>query len=69
MVRDQCFHSLHDVMSLHGVRHNALNTTLSQLDEMTNQLLSVGDADARQLAGILWRLQCSLAQLSTAVPE
>lgn len=69
LVRDQCFHSLHEVMSLHGVRHNALNTTLGELEQMIKQLLSVGDPDASQLAGILWRLQCSLAQLSAAVPE
>ncbi len=69
MVRDQCFHSLHDVMSLHGVRHSSLTQSLDELNAMIPQLLRSDDNEARELAGIIWRLYCSMAQLRQAVPE
>jgi hypothetical protein len=56
-------------MSARGVRHRSLDQTLTKLDEMIRQLVADGDTEANTLAGILWRLRCSLAQLKQAVPE
>ncbi len=68
-IRDNSFQSLQQVMSLHGVRHNALETTLDQLNDTLQALQKQDNEEARELAGILWRLQCSLAQLQQGVAE
>lgn len=69
VIRDQCFSSLHHIISLQGVRHSSLLATLSELEDMIRGLPLNGDREARELAGILWRLHCSLAQLQQAIPD
>lgn len=68
-MRDASLQDLQRIMSARGVRHESLNRTLNALDSMTNRLTAKEDAEANTLAGILWRLRCSLAQLQQAVPE
>jgi hypothetical protein len=42
---------------------------LTQLEETITALLALESNEASELAGIIWRLRCSLAQLKQAVPE
>lgn len=59
---------LQRIMSARGVRHTSLEDALQTLDTMISQLPAAQDEQANTLAGILWRLRCSLAQLQQAVP-
>lgn len=68
-MRDRSLQDLQRIMSLRGVRHTSLHTTLDQLEEMITQLQHQPDSESHTLAGILWRLRCSLDQLRSAVPE
>ncbi len=56
------------MISARGVRHTSLDHALEKLDEMVRQLVKDGGVEANTLAGSLWRLRCSLAQLKQAVP-
>ena len=68
-VRDSSLQDLQRIMSLRGVRHASLQATLDELEAMIAQLQQQPDSETSTLAGILWRLRCSLAQLSQAVPD
>ncbi|MGK3114913.1 FUSC family protein [Candidatus Pantoea formicae] len=68
-VRDSSLQDLQRIMSLRGVRHASLQATLDELEAMIAQLQQQPDSETNTLAGILWRLRCSLAQLSQAVPD
>ncbi|MGK3127388.1 FUSC family protein [Candidatus Pantoea formicae] len=68
-VRDSSLQDLQRIMSLRGVRHASLQATLDELEGMIAQLQQQPDSETNTLAGILWRLRCSLAQLSQAVPD
>ena len=68
-VRDSSLQDLQRIMSLRGVRHASLQATLDELEAMIAQLQQPADSETNTLAGILWRLRCSLAQLSQAVPD
>ncbi|WP_313383900.1 FUSC family protein [Pantoea sp.] len=68
-MREASLQDLQRIMSARGVRHSSLDQTLTTLEEMIRQLVAEGDVEASTLAGILWRLRCSLAQLQQAVPE
>ncbi|AIR86466.1 FUSC family protein [Pantoea rwandensis] len=68
-MRDSSLQDLQRIMSLRGVRHTSLQATLDELEGMIAQLEQQPDSEANTLAGILWRLRCSLAQLSQAVPD
>ncbi|MFB4355366.1 FUSC family protein [Pantoea sp. BS_4] len=67
--RSEALHNLQNIMSLHGVQHRHLDTALDALQGLTEEALSVNSADAGTLAGLLWRLRCSLAQLKQAIPD
>lgn len=68
-VRDSSLQDLQRIMSLRGVRHASLQATLDELEAMIAQLQQQPDSETSTLAGILWRLRCSLSQLSQAVPD
>ncbi|ORM62096.1 fusaric acid resistance protein [Pantoea rodasii] len=68
-MRDSSLQDLQRIMSLRGVRHTSLQATLDELEAIIAQLQQQPDGEANTLAGILWRLRCSLAQLSQAVPD
>ncbi|WP_310607298.1 FUSC family protein, partial [Buttiauxella brennerae] len=67
-VRDVCIHTLRDVMSERGVQQRSLATTLEELQRMSETLAHHHNPAARELAGIIWRLYCSLSQLEQAPP-
>lgn len=67
-MRDRSLQSLQKIMSLRGVRHSELQTALDELETMIAQLQPSPAPEANTLAGILWRLRCSLAQLQQALP-
>lgn len=66
--RDRCFQILQNVISERGVQSSQLETVLADLTTQCNALALGKEPDAIRLAGILWRLKCSLAQLSYSVP-
>uniref|UniRef100_UPI00289B3D7C FUSC family protein n=1 Tax=Pantoea septica TaxID=472695 RepID=UPI00289B3D7C len=68
-MREASLQDLQRIISARGVRHSSLDQTLTTLEETIRQLVAEGDTEANTLAGILWRLRCSLAQLKQAVPE
>ncbi|MBU6517221.1 MULTISPECIES: FUSC family protein [Pantoea] len=68
-LRDSSLQDLQRIMSLRGVRHDSLQTALDTLQQAIDQLQGQPESDANTLAGILWRLRCSLAQLRQAVPD
>jgi hypothetical protein len=67
--RDHCLQDLQQIISSRGVRHSSLDRMLTQLEETITALLARESNEASELAGIIWRLRCSLAQLKQAVPE
>ncbi|MEZ3498815.1 FUSC family protein [Pantoea sp. KPR_PJ] len=67
-MRETSLRDLQRIMSARGVQHTSLEHSLVKLDEMIRQLVADGSVDASTLAGMLWRLRCSLAQLKQAVP-
>lgn len=66
-VRDVCIHCLKGVMTEKGVQHASLDTTLQELQRMSNALAQHPEQAARDLAGLIWRLYCSLQQLQQAI--
>ncbi len=68
-LRDSSLQDLQRIMSLRGVRHDSLQTALDTLQNAIDQLQVQPESDANTLAGMLWRLRCSLAQLRQAVPD
>jgi len=68
-MRDSSLQDLQRIISLRGVHHSALQATLDELETLIEQLQQQQESEANTLAGILWRLRCSLAQLAQAVPD
>lgn len=68
-VRDICIETLRDVMSVKGVRQRPLAAALGELERISFTLARHHQPDARRLAGIIWRLWCSLSQLEQASPS
>ncbi|AEF45278.1 Fusaric acid resistance protein conserved region [Serratia sp. AS12] len=66
-VRDVCIHCLRDIMTEKGVQHRSLDATLQELLRMSNALAHHPEQAARDLAGLIWRLYCSLQQLQQAI--
>lgn len=66
-VREGTIQDLHHIMSERGVNHGRLDATLGALQKRVTQLAG-GDTEDKALAGIIWRLYCSLSQLSQALP-
>ncbi|MCW2105937.1 FUSC family protein [Rahnella sp. RcJ3] len=66
-VRDVCIHCLKGVMTERGVSHENLDATLIELMRMSNSLAHHPEPAARELAGVIWRLYCSLSQLQQAI--
>jgi uncharacterized membrane protein YccC len=66
-VRDVCIHCLKGVMTEKGVQHASLDATLQELQRMSNALAQHPEQAARDLAGLIWRLYCSLQQLQQAI--
>ncbi|AEX52639.1 hypothetical protein GRAQ_01849 [Rahnella aquatilis CIP 78.65 = ATCC 33071] len=66
-VRDVCIHCLKGVMTERGVSHENLDATLTELMRMSNSLAHHPEPAARELAGVIWRLYCSLSQLQQAI--
>lgn len=65
-VRDVCIALLRDVMSERGVQQRPLAVTLDELQRICEVLARHPQPAARDLAGIIWRLHCSLSQLEQA---
>jgi len=66
-VRDICIHCLKGIMTERGVSHPRLEASLAELQRISEVLARHPDASARQLAGVIWRLYCSLSQLQSAI--
>lgn len=66
-VRDVCIHCLRGIMTEKGVQHRSLDATLQELLRMSNALAHHPEQAARDLAGLIWRLYCSLQQLQQAI--
>lgn len=54
-------------MTEKGVQHASLDATLQELQRMSNALAQHPELAARDLAGLIWRLYCSLQQLQQAI--
>ncbi|MGE9552147.1 FUSC family protein [Erwinia amylovora] len=68
-MRDATLKDLHRIISERGVKHSSLSETLDELQDMVTALAADGNTRETELAGIIWRLYCSLAQLKQALPE
>lgn len=68
-MREATLKDLHRIISERGVKHSSLNETLDELQDMVTTLAADGTPRETELAGIIWRLYCSLAQLKQALPE
>ncbi|CAI1949281.1 FUSC family protein [Serratia marcescens] len=68
-VRDVCIHCLRGIMTEKGVQHSSLDATLQELLRMSNALSHHPEQAARDLAGLIWRLYCSLQQLQQAMGQ
>ncbi|MCC3701424.1 FUSC family protein [Rouxiella badensis] len=66
-VRDVCIHCLKGIMTERGVSHPKLDASLNELQRISEALSKHPDASARELAGVIWRLYCSLSQLQSAI--
>lgn len=68
-VRNVCIHCLRGIMTEKGVQHGSLDATLQELLRMSNALAHHPEQAARDLAGLIWRLYCSLQQLQQAMGQ
>lgn len=68
-VRNVCIHCLRGIMTEKGVQHSSLDATLQELLRMSNALAHHPEQAARDLAGLIWRLYCSLQQLQQAMSQ
>ena len=66
VVREVCIRCLKDIMSEKGIQHRTLEASLNELLRICNALSHHHDPAARELAGLVWRLHCSLSPLQTA---
>ncbi|MTD26068.1 FUSC family protein [Erwinia sorbitola] len=64
-IRDAVLRDLQSIISERGVHHNPLNDTLKTLQERINKLSDSRQAEEIELAGVIWRLYCSLSRLQT----
>jgi len=62
-VRDAVLHDLQNIISERGVHHVSLNETLATLQQRIDLLIKIRHPQEIELAGIVWRLLCSLSQL------
>ncbi len=67
IVRDVCIRCLKGVMTEKGVQQHSLAVSLKELQRMSDALSHHHDRSARDLAGLIWRLYCSLLQLQQAI--
>lgn len=68
-VRDVCIHCLKGIMTEKGVQHESLDGTLAELLRISDVLSRHPDQSGRDLAGLVWRLYCSLSQLQQSVVQ
>ncbi|KOC90942.1 FUSC family protein, partial [Winslowiella iniecta] len=68
-MRDASLRGLQRIISERGVQHRFLDETLAELQQMMDALQTQQTEDAGELAGIIWRLWCSLSQLKQALPD
>lgn len=68
-VRTATLDDLYRIMSERGVRHQSLDEALTALQRQIDKLGKKEGGAEREMAGILWRLYCSLSQLKQALPE
>lgn len=66
-VRDVCIHCLKGIMTERGVSHPKLDASLTELQRISEALSHHPDESARELAGVIWRLYCSLSQLQSSI--
>lgn len=66
-VRDVCIHCLKGIMTEKGVQHESLDGTLAELLRISDVHSRHPDQSGRDLAGLVWRLYCSLSQLQQSV--
>ncbi len=66
-VRDGVLHDLHSIISERGVKHISLNDTLQTLQQHIDMLSDLREDQGIELAGIIWRLYCSLSRLQTTL--
>ena len=66
-VRDVCIHCLRGIRTEKGVQHSSLDASLQELQRMSTALAHHPEQAARDLAGLIWRLYCSLQQLQQAI--
>ncbi|MEI2628020.1 FUSC family protein [Erwinia aphidicola] len=62
-IRDAVLKDLQTIISERGVHHVSLNDTLNTLQQRINMLSRAQEEQETELAGIIWRLLCSLSQL------
>lgn len=68
LVRDGCIRCLKGILTERGVQHDSLGRTLAELGRISQGLAANPESAAQTLAGLVWRLQCSLSQLQLALP-
>lgn len=68
LVRDGCIRCLKGILTEGGVQHASLDLTLAELQRISLGLAQHRDPAAQELAGLVWRLYCSLSQLLQALP-
>jgi uncharacterized membrane protein YccC len=68
LVRDGCVRCLRGILTEGGVQHDSLSQTLAELHRISQGLAYHREPAALELAGLVWRLHCSLSQLLQALP-
>ena len=68
-MRDATLRNLQQIISVKGVQHEPLDNTLDELQEIVTTLAAGHTDNETELAGIVWRLYCSLSQLRVALPQ
>ncbi len=63
VVREVCIRCLKGIMTEKGVQQKSLDATLQELLRMSTALSRHPEKAAQDLAGLIWRLYCSLSQL------
>lgn len=62
-IRDAVLHDLQSIISERGIHHMSLNDTLKTLQQRIDMLKETHEDQGIDLAGIIWRLYCSLSRL------
>lgn len=63
IVREVCIHCLKGIMTEKGIQQKSLEASLQELLRLSNALSRHPEKSAQDLAGLIWRLYCSLSQL------